>query len=697
MRQQETAKKKQIVPANVWALLSIAVILATFFRFFRLTQTPPGFMFDEASHALDALDIMRGQLMLLSPRLDETAAGYMYFLAGAFQFFGASVPVHRAVTAIFGVLLIPVTFFAAQTLFNKESGQKAAWIAVFSALLPATSFWGITVSRIGFEYIPPLVFALAGLVFFWRGYQDEHWGLLLVAGILTAAEFYLYHASAPFLLVIPTAVVLNWLLSKILPKSPVAQSPVRWKALLFFCLVVAIIDLPLFLALTTGASPEVARSVQLSFFGRATGPAHFVQLLAGSLIAHAKPFLALGGDDRWYANLPERPILDPILAISFVAGTLISLKRIKQLPYLFLLVYWGAMLSPAILTVASSGSPRYFRMTGALPPTYILVSLAWAELYCRLKAWLATSVRADLQKSAPWLALAPFLLVSLIWLPVNTYRDYFLLWANHPQVAFYHDAPIVRLVERMENESDSEALFILPRKATNPRPNYTIDFLYHGSAGFLYLPVDEATVRPTLTVKLSNYQTVHLIANLVSGREKAQRNADPGAILPLLFNRHGQLLETEETDDYTIQTYRLNSNHVDFESHLQTGTPPEFKPLSFVIGDKLKLAGINQRLENNDLFIDLAWQGWTKVVNDYTVFIQLLDNDGNRVAGVDLLPERGFTTLDRQEVMITHYSIPLSDQMRPGAYAVLVGLYYFAGDQLINIGSATLDEALILE
>ena len=166
----------QSAPAAVILLLIIAVILAAFFRFFRLNQIPPGFTFDEASHALDALDILKGQFMLISPRLEETPAGYMYLVAGAFQLFGASVLVQRALTAVFGVLLIPINFLTVRTLFNEEPGQKAAWIAAFSSLLVSTSFWGVITSRKGFEYMLPPVFALIAVFLFWRGYKDERWG-----------------------------------------------------------------------------------------------------------------------------------------------------------------------------------------------------------------------------------------------------------------------------------------------------------------------------------------------------------------------------------------------------------------------------------------------------------------------------------------------------------------------------------------
>lgn len=37
-----------------------------------IIEIPPGFTFDEASHALDALDILHGRFSFISPRLQQT-------------------------------------------------------------------------------------------------------------------------------------------------------------------------------------------------------------------------------------------------------------------------------------------------------------------------------------------------------------------------------------------------------------------------------------------------------------------------------------------------------------------------------------------------------------------------------------------------------------------------------------------------
>ncbi|MCB0173783.1 MAG: phospholipid carrier-dependent glycosyltransferase [Anaerolineae bacterium] len=145
-------------------------------------------------------------------------------------------------------------------------------------------------------------------------------------------------------------------------------------------------------------------------------------------------------------------------------------------------------------------------------------------------------------------------------------------------------------------------------------------------------------------------------------------------------------------------TYTLSVNGTSIGS-IQTRLmeiPPDFQATSRVMAG-LRLAGLKKEISGHDLNIDLAWQGWPAAPNDFTIFIQLLDANQQRVAGVDVLPERGFTTLDRKEIMLTHHTIPLPDDLQPDSYTILVGLYYFVGDQLINVGATPLEELVILQ
>jgi len=64
-------------------LLLLAVALV--FRFYQIGQIPPGLFPDEATHALDAQEVLDGQLTVYSPDEGSTGALWRYLLALFFR------------------------------------------------------------------------------------------------------------------------------------------------------------------------------------------------------------------------------------------------------------------------------------------------------------------------------------------------------------------------------------------------------------------------------------------------------------------------------------------------------------------------------------------------------------------------------------------------------------------------------------
>jgi hypothetical protein len=380
-------------------------------------------------------------------------------------------------------------------------------------------------------------------------------------------------------------------------------------------------------------------------------------------------------------NIAHRPILDPVLAMSFLVGLWLCLKRLSQWPYLVMLVYWAGMLAPNVLTL--EGSPRYFRMIGMLPATYFFIALAWVEVTEYLTHKFPNRTR---------LIFLPMLGWSLLWLPYQTYHDYFVVWANHPRVQEEHDMPVVHFIERLEQETDPQTIFLLPRMPDNPRHNYVIDFLHRGPATFRYVIVDIDTIETTLTQLLAGYQTVYYIANLEGARERHHYSVEY-AIVPWLLSQHGQHVTTETEPSYKLEIYHLDSTQENFNQPKQTDLPAGFEPLNLTLVGQVKLTGWQYQLESKQLVIKLAWQGLTKIPIDFTVFVHLFNEQGEQVGGVDVVEKRGVKSLTPDEVLITDYTIPWSQP--PGVYTTTVGLYYFeAYQQMVPFGSVTLPQPL---
>ena len=73
-----------------WAIPLLIIALGAFLRLYRLAEVPPAFNFDEAAHAIDALDILSGHHFMFSPKLQGVESFFMYCTAGAFFLLGPS-------------------------------------------------------------------------------------------------------------------------------------------------------------------------------------------------------------------------------------------------------------------------------------------------------------------------------------------------------------------------------------------------------------------------------------------------------------------------------------------------------------------------------------------------------------------------------------------------------------------------------
>ena len=79
----------------------------------------------------------------------------------------------------------------------------------------------------------------------------------------------------------------------------------------------------------------------------------------------------VSGDHNLVSNMPSRPVLGPFLALPFLIGLGMTLRRFWRLGRLFLLAGLGVMLLP---TVLSDYAPNFFRAIGALPFTALLIA-----------------------------------------------------------------------------------------------------------------------------------------------------------------------------------------------------------------------------------------------------------------------------------------------------------------------------------
>jgi hypothetical protein len=90
-------------------------------------------------------------------------------------------------------------------------------------------------------------------------------------------------------------------------------------------------------------------------------------------------------------------------------------------------------------------------------------------------------------------------------------------------------------------------------------------------------------------------------------------------------------------------------------------------------GGQLRLVGYVFDVPSYTL--SLVWQASPRAWTDYSVFLHVVDAAGNRLAGSDGQPSAPTSQWARDEVIVDERMVPLPDDLPPGDYRLVVGLY----------------------
>jgi hypothetical protein len=109
--------------------------------------------------------------------------------------------------------------------------------------------------------------------------------------------------------------------------------------------------------------------------------------------------------------------------------------------------------------------------------------------------------------------------------------------------------------------------------------------------------------------------------------------------------------------------------------------PPEPKvPLDVDFGGEIRLLGYSLTCEPRATTcgLDLFWQPSTNVESDYTVFVHLVGQEGQKAGQHDGVPVGGFyptSAWEPGEVVVDGHPLEISANTPPGDYELVVGLY----------------------
>ncbi len=189
VRKRNTQK---ITPWDRWEKIALAFILLVgfFLRMYKLAELPYGFWYDEADHALSAVEMIGNPFNFPVFTQSPVLPSHLIFLLSlSIRLFGQTIFAVRVVSAIFGVATIAAAFFTANQIFSRRTSLFVAFIFAFLR-------WDLIWSRMGMHGVTVPLFELITIGFLLRGIRTSRIADFFVSGLATwIGSLFLYFVS----------------------------------------------------------------------------------------------------------------------------------------------------------------------------------------------------------------------------------------------------------------------------------------------------------------------------------------------------------------------------------------------------------------------------------------------------------------------------------------------------------------------
>jgi len=618
-----------------WVAFLAVILLAAFFRFYALDTIPPGLHYDEAIDAHLAQDIRAGARPIYFVQGWGREPLYHYLVALAMNWASPAMSL-RVTSATLGTLYVGLAFLLLRRLFDwRVAAIGSGWLAC--------SFWVVSVSRLGVRDVAVQPLAVGAMLALWQmqkpvpSQKTRIW--MVIGGVLLGLSLYTYQASRA----LPLLVVLFIAYLAAFHREQLAR---YWKGLVLFVALAAVVAAPLVAYLAMHPGAESGRDFQGEPIQQ------LLQGKPGPMFNHALATLkqfTFYGDPQPLYNVPGRPALTLLAGLAFYSGLVVALARFKKRGELaFMLLWLAAALAPALVTYPA---PHFPRTLLAQLPVAALIAVAVVTL----RDWAGRPQGSGRRFGSIGLLLLALLVVGqTAW---QTWNDYFVIWANLPQVRFQYNAGPAAAARYLDASADADPVLLAGLFADDSDPynlavmlhRRDLDLRWFDAASALPVPSGARTLRlilydftPVDDVIRARYlagakpaageQGVFTMYRLDAGALRAELERPPGdATLPLSFG------------DVSLLGYDISARQA--------------KP-----GDVLTLV-TRWRITNPGTPQPVA------------IFAHLLDNQGRLVAQDDRLgyPHHGWQVGD---LFAQVHRITVPAQAAPGAYQLNLGLYF---------------------
>ena len=515
-----------------WAVL-LLVFLALLLRLWQLDTVPPNLYYDEAGQGLDARDLLHGEVRAFFPRSMGKEPLYIY-LTVPFVAAADTQPVAvRVAAALLGALTVYALYLAGRSLWA-DAPTTGRWVGLVAAALWVVNYWPQSVNRLGFRVNTlPLLLTLA--VVAWANWvRRPTRGRGVFFGFLAGATLLTYLAARMTPVLWPA-----FFLVALSPRQRRRVLPLVPWAVLGFLLGFG----PLLVHFALRPEDAVQRVATFPVWEEARRSGNALALFLASLRDVLGGFLGWAGDPIPRHNIPGRPPFWPWLGPLFFAGLLLAVwKGIRGKDAArarVLLIWWGAMLVPAVL--AAADNPHFLRLFGALPAALLLA------------AWPVAALLTRLHGARQRVALAVLLLL-LAAEGGRTVRAYFVTWARETDLYTAFQQDMWTIGEVVRDTPDGIGIVPLNPYYGDTYREYVLQYVFR-DVPILQMRVLEDCLEDWLEENLGGAGGKRVVVTV--WRKGEHVNADPKDVLGFYLRREGYLERWDKYRGFDLLTYRL--------------------------------------------------------------------------------------------------------------------------------------------
>jgi 4-amino-4-deoxy-L-arabinose transferase-like glycosyltransferase len=444
-----------------WILLSLIVLLAIFFRFYKLNSLPPGLFPDEAANGLDVFRILQNHDYRIVYNTNGPREALFFYMQAIFvALIGNTTLALRIAPALMGVVSVIVIYFATKAWFNRRT-------ALVTAFFFAVNPWIVTIQRDGFRAsLVPLYLGLL-MWFAAKAYKTSKTTYYVLAAISLGLGFYTYTSFYMIILAIALAFIYMLVYRRDWLKN-------NWKKLAISLAVVGVVVAPLVFTNIKNGKSSTSRAADVSFLNKELNNGKPIQtLLSGT----AKTLLQYNyaGDENNRHNFEGKPLLNMFVGLMFILGVVVCFFNLKKPRYAMVLIIFGSMLLGSILT--ASALPHALRSIGTAVPVFMLAGVGVNYL---LYTWYKTFPVNNLARTTGLTIVCILMALTLI----QSYRQYFIAWAEDSKTyqAYNEGTSAIAKYILANNSNDIKNVVVINEYESMP-----IKYLTHDKAEYSIL------------------------------------------------------------------------------------------------------------------------------------------------------------------------------------------------------------------